>query len=50
MVLRVKVKADLAGIEVQDQGVAGKRRNLAHVRMSVVKGQGRYLNKITSRY
>jgi hypothetical protein len=47
MVQRVRVMADLVDIEVQDQEVAAKRRNLVHVRMSVVRGQGRYLNKIT---
>jgi hypothetical protein len=40
MVQRVKVKADLAGIEVQDQEVAARRRNLAHVRMSVANVLG----------
>jgi hypothetical protein len=33
--------ADLAGIEVQDQGAAVKKRNLVHVRMSVGKGPGK---------
>jgi hypothetical protein len=40
MVLRVKVMADLAGIEVQDQEVAARRRNLVHVRMSVANVLG----------
>jgi hypothetical protein len=40
MVLRVKVKADLAGIEVQGLEVAARRRNLVHVRMSVANVLG----------
>jgi hypothetical protein len=47
MVQRVKVMADLVDIVVQDQEVAVRRRNLVHAHMSVVRGQGRYLNKIT---
>jgi hypothetical protein len=40
MVQRVKAMADLVGIVVQDQGVAVKRKNLAHVRMSVANVLG----------
>jgi hypothetical protein len=40
MVQRVRVMADLVDIEVQDQEVAVKRRNLVHVRMSVVSVLG----------
>jgi hypothetical protein len=43
MVQRVRVMADLADIEVQGLGAAVKRRNHVLVRMSVVRGQGRYL-------
>jgi hypothetical protein len=39
-VLRVKVRADLVGIEVQDQEAAARRRNLDHVRMSVANVLG----------
>jgi hypothetical protein len=47
MVQRVRVMADLVDIEDQGLGAAVKRRNHVLVHMSVVKGQGRYLNKIT---
>jgi hypothetical protein len=40
MAQRVKVMADLADIGVQGLGVAVKRRNLVHVRMSVVSVLG----------
>jgi hypothetical protein len=40
MVQRVRVMAGPADIEVQDQEVAVKRRNLVHVRMSVANVLG----------
>jgi hypothetical protein len=39
-VQKVKAMVDLVGIEGQDQGVAVRRRNLAHVRMSVANALG----------
>jgi hypothetical protein len=40
-VRKVKVMVGLVGIEVQDQEVAVKRKNLVHVRMSAVNVLGK---------